>query len=354
MPVKLSTCAVLILLCSTIFLSQTPPAHSAIAIQKLRQIARSDVSEAEWRPGTNQFALAFDGRYDQCEIEIIDGLTGKTIRTLTTDAKPPPHRDLPHTLAWSKDGRWLARGYESGVISVWDLTATSDTPSITLTHTGNGRGGYVDWNYDGTRLLSIWGVDYKEKLYIWDVAQKIITFELAQNSPEGSSQRWALWNPKTDWIARWAVFAGTELFKPDYTTYGGYDPSIAYDFLDRGITDFSAWSPSGTYLAYVVKTNSGSIIGLWNIRTGKLSENFEDELVGRISSPLVWHPSGRYLFAKEPTKSLLYVWNTSTGKLETTLTENIYRMSWSSDGKYFVSWLDDGVAVWQFADSPSS
>ena len=100
-------------------------------------------------------------------------------------------------------------------------------------------------------------------------------------------------------------------------------------------------SSDGTTLSQFGKTGEDKQHFFWNLKTGDQREPFKghfDDIITRTVSKMI-SPDGK-LFVVGKSDGRIQFWNTYTGALETTLTENknwIHSMTYSQDGTLFAA-----------------
>ncbi len=151
------------------------------------------------------------------------------------------------TLAWSPDGRWLAAGSQTGIITVWDGTTGKET----LTFQGHSGAETADW-FTAIITCVAWSPDSRQlastgddkTFRLWDLTTGKETRRLRGHSGRESGANSVAWSPNGRRLASsspegvkiWDVDAGEEIL----TLQDGRQFSLGGKL---------AWSPDGWQLA---------------------------------------------------------------------------------------------------------
>ncbi|HEX8253915.1 MAG TPA: WD40 repeat domain-containing protein [Thermoanaerobaculia bacterium] len=231
-------------------------------------------------------AISPDGR------AIVAGVAKQIVSFAQGESRPRWSRDLrgyASAVAFSPDGRTVAAISSDGTLTLLDAANGAPRQTIALQDSG----GSVAWSRDG-RWLAAGGVDVQ----LWQVGASAapgeprklaghhdLAFALAF-SPDGtrlvsaSLDRTArLWN-----VADGAVVATLETAHPTRLTIGGRPRAIPQQLA---VTS-AAWSPDG---ATFVTAGADRAVHVWDAATGKLRESREGHT--RAITAVAFTPNGR-------------------------------------------------------------
>ena len=347
-----------------------------------------------WSPDGN---LATDGKGS---IALWDPVGGKRVKTLGEKV------GAVRGLAFSPDGKRLAAvadGAElsfAGFVKVWEVESGKEL----LSYVAHSLWAYsLAWSHDGKRLVTgggdnvatVWDADTGRKLQnLWGHTKSVHAVSF---SPSPGSEKIA--TASVDGLIKlWGAESGQELatfrksstgpiwslaFRPDgkRLATSGMDFSIEIwdaarppDYhVQYGDIYFLAASPDGRSIA-----GGGQFAGagatVWGLRTERTFDRISSKnrftFTGHTGiHALAFSTDGRAASASATTDfaappkparpldipriGVIKVWNTTTGKEETTFqghTEQIHALAFSPDGKLLASGTKDGlVKIWDIA-----
>jgi RNA polymerase sigma factor (sigma-70 family) len=238
------------------------------------------------------------------------------------------HTDGVLCLAYSPDGKSLASASKDGTVRVWDVDRGAERLNLTG-HDGEVR--WVTWSPDGKVLAStgadgavrLWDADKGTAVHSWKAhvgGASAVAF-----SPDGKR----LASSGADKTTRlWDLATRQELRK------------VERDKPVRGV----AFSPDGKLVA------SGGTweVLLWDPDTGKEVRRLKGAH-GELSG-VTFSPDGKYVAAFVVSHSLVYVWETATGKRLGDYTGHeaaqVVRLTYSADGRVTSYSADQSIRQW--------
>ncbi|MEL7511414.1 MAG: pentapeptide repeat-containing protein [Cyanobacteria bacterium J06554_3] len=233
------------------------------------------------------------GGGDQGQIEIWDGATGDTLRTI--DA----HTTGIKTLAVSSSGQWLVSGSRDG-LKVWnpqtgELIHSLDAAASTIETVAISpdERSFLSSNQDGT--ITAWDLRTGDARYSIENDAKVWSIAIA---PDGKT----FVSGRGDRTIQQRDLASGALIQ-DFSGHGAAVRSVAI-------------SPDGTTLA---SGSTDETIRLWDMATGRLQTTLEGHS-DRILS-LAISPDGKTL-ASSSTDETIRLWDLPSRQLTTTLDES--------------------------------
>ncbi len=274
----------------------------------------------------NSVAYSRDGKY------IASGSFDKTIRIWNAGTKQQialiPQEDSVLSVAYSPDGKRMASGCIN-TIRIWDIS-TGQQISLLQGHTSYVYS--VAYSPDGKYLAS-GGMDHT--IRIWDIFTGQQVSLLQGHTSEIHS---VTYSPDGNYIASssadhsiriWSVSTGQQVSM--FQGHTSWVFSIAY-------------SPDGDYLASGSMDNS---LRIWNVSTGQQVSMFQGHTSWVFS--IAYSPDGKYLASGSMDNSVR-IWNVSTGQQVSLLqghTSSVQTVAYSPDGNYIASGsTDHSIRIW--------
>lgn len=339
-------------------------------------------------------------------VQLWDRNTGRVVRLIgkaqnlyrATSWMPA---DIP-PVALAPDGKSVAIGDGDGTIALWGVADGKEIRRWKVSPAGPIA--QLVFAPDGQSLVS---KDFEQVLYLWDVAdgkklrqfgappgkdkwiKGVHGYGMPAFSPDGKFLTAGVWvnrDPSVAVVKRWEVASGKELpeiegtgeayqsltVAPDGRTLAWGYPNGSIRIRDMVANkELSAIAPpakSGCFGAEMVfspdskllaaRRDSGAMIGLWEVATGKEVRQFQDTEIGvarhgnYLSSNhgmLAFAPDGKTL-AVSTAANTVHQWDVASGKEIGQLPRHhggIINLAVAADGKTAVSrGGDDRVRVW--------
>jgi WD40 repeat protein len=294
----------------------------------LREFGPGAGRSVAWSPDGKMLAVPFgDG-----SIRLLDPESGSVRQTLQG------HNGRVMSVAFNRDGSWLASGDEDGAVHPWRSNRGTFSPYFTSgSRNHKGPVTSVAWSPDGKYIAS---ASEDHTAAVWDAAFGTNRFFITGYTDYVES---VAWSPDGSKLAT----AGNN------ETIGLWDASNGKPLRTlRGHGDFVmsvAWSPDGKKLASASKEQT---VRLWDV----FDEQSVDTLRGHAGSipAVAWSPKGN-LLASADNRGEIRLWDGSTHRLLRVLTISgepetsraFYSVAWSPDGKTLASASGDGrIRLW--------
>ncbi|EIW74189.1 WD40 repeat-like protein [Coniophora puteana RWD-64-598 SS2] len=265
-------------------------------------------------------------------VRIWDAKSGRQVGGAMSD-----HTGHVNSIAYSPDGRSLASTGDDAIVRFWDVE-NAGTASVQVLAHHEGFLMAVRYSPDG-HFIARGGKD--QRLEIWDAAR--LTMKVAYEDHDGLLRSVA-WEPSGKRVATGCADRKVRIF--DLTK-----PDIATLLIEghRGEVNTVSYSPDGSFLASGSDDRS---LRLWDSQTGKAAKSPFRGHKDWVTT-VAWSPDSTRIISGSTDKTVR-VWDVSRGQtlfngpLYAHL-ENIWSVSYSPDGKLFVS-TDFGhhprVQVW--------
>jgi WD40 repeat protein len=230
------------------------------------------------------------------------------------------------SVAWSPDDRFIAAGSYDGTVWVFNLEEAAHT--VTL-QGHEATVDDVDWNSDGTRLVS--AGDWDQSVILWDMT----SYQSIRRLETPNFIYSVAFSPDSQRIA---VGGETGLFIFPSTLEVGGDgrDQLAYQYI-RGYSSVLAWGHSGQQIAFGTQTfplsngeRPNAHIFIVDANDPTLSHDFESSW-GSIAG-LAWSPDDRLLAAYHQD-DLVSILDTRTESIVETFTG-------SGPSRYSIGHLD--------------
>ena len=230
-------------------------------------------------------------------------------------------------MSWSPDGRFLAAGYQTDKVRIWDKDG--EEPGEHLQH--EKLVSSVAWSPNG-ELLASGSADNKIRIWNW-----VTSHVLKELIGHEDFIRDLAWSPDGKTLASVSKDGTIRLWD---TTTGKIKISSKCSFWVLCV----AWSPNGEILA---TGDGGSKIRLWN----PINMQNNRLLIGHRSwvDDIVWSKDGEKIVSVSGD-STIKIWDVKTARLKNTIeghTKKIRSVSLSSDGSLLATQADDGkLKIW--------
>jgi hypothetical protein len=218
------------------------------------------------------------------------------------------HRTPVQTLAWSRDGKWIASASEDE-LHIWDTVTGKER----IIHNLAICPSVSDWSRDG-KWIALGHQD--GKLTFWEEATDQLRTDTLNNAEEITG---LAWSPLNEHVAvltqdKLRIYDQCHTLQWESHRYPGIETL--------------AWSPDGTRLAL---GGNDTYVHLINAMTGKHLQKYKKH--GSVIQILAWAPDSQWLASvgKEPA---ILIWDAASGKKRRTIRElsTIDVLSWSPDG----------------------
>jgi WD40 repeat protein len=245
------------------------------------------------------------------------------------------------SIRWSPNGEFIAGGYSSGTLRVWNAS----TGEILMEVQGRPNSiTDVAWSPDGLRLASTNAVD--AFVQVWNVADSSLVTELNGEAFNGGVA-YVAWNPRGTMLAS-IVFSETSPLRI-WSVQG--DQFELLPISDSFAAFDLEWSPDGNQLAVA------SFNGVFTFNAFS-PENFVKTNVAPPALHLAWSPDSLHLAASD-MEGLIYLVNTQTAQTISTMQgrardneHGISTLAWSPDGQRLaVDDWDGTIQIWDTATS---
>ena len=312
----------LILLLAMIWLYITPAASIAQEIERPRFLTK-----LQWRV-QDDLAIALGKRQEE------------GYGVWFYDANLQPLRMLPFLpdqatiLKWSPDGTRFLMGRDIVYTETFKVVASLPSQSLSL----------GDWSHDSTQLLA-WVDRWKTTwLGFFDVEQGMFVRQIPVKNAIGDDS--VFWSPDNRYFLRPYSDKPHEIISAD-------DGHLISKLIreDHSYMGVFSWSPDGSYLAgsliEEVESDTPGIlpdalspmiasVAVWDILTGEIVQFFSP--LHDFVTAVTWHPY-KPLLAVSTSASLIYVWNTETGREITafTLEDRVYGLTFSPFGGLLIA-----------------
>lgn len=276
------------------------------------------VNTLAWSPTGQQVAIVTNRN-----ISIVDGQSGKVLRTLPTSDQPlfssaasggtllssrfPASGGAAfRNLAWSPDGSQIAVSLfgdaaASPGLLVWNVQ-TGATQHLPLKSGYNTWGG-VSWSSNGEYLAAdIAQTAYTDPLsqsgiIVWKVATRQVVLQKNTGSVPDINVTLA-WQPGTLNVAQIGVVKTGNSYASTIFLVDGITGKIL-NHLTVPVSDVLTWSPDGKYLAYTspADVDNGNTAQILDASTWKVVYTYQDEK--NIINELAWSPDGHSIATGE-------------------------------------------------------
>ncbi len=295
-------------------------------------------------------------------------MTLEAAAELLAEVKP---REAIYALAWNPNGKELATGDASGVVTLWDLETGLEkrrlegtsraVHSLTFSPCGRWLAAGSDagkvrlWDLDTSgqaRLFKGWSVAFSPRGESLAIGTKDGLVKIQDPRPQGAELlRWRAHNERIAVLA-WHP-EGTALATGSWDrTVKVWDSSDGR-FLRRLKEDHGervnglSWSSGGDLLASAA---ADSTVRIWDPETGEELRRLGDHSVS--ATAVVWHPEG-HTVASASRDSTVRLWSYISGRemvqLEDHLGE-VFAVDFNPSGSLLASGSEEGlIGIWDFS-----
>jgi serine/threonine protein kinase len=223
------------------------------------------------------------------------------------------------SIAWSPNGKFIAAGYQSATIRVWDTT----TKSLDGAYAGVFN---IAWSPDSKYIASS---DDAGSILVWEALTEKDVLTHSGGFP-------VAWSPNGKYIASgsgntvevWAALTGNRI-----TMYRGHSARVSA----------IAWSPDSRYIASGGGFEDGTV-QVWEATTGNIIAKYNGDSSKNVES-VAWSHDGIYILGG--TENSVYKLEASTGKPTLNYQDSYYASTvvWSPNDKYVLFCNQSGVIV---------
>jgi WD40 repeat protein len=266
----------------------------------------------------------------------------------------------PRNLDWSPNGQALAVGYADGYVRIYNMLNHPDDlstiqPRLTITSfltTENLTFLGLAWSPDGTRLAGV--VD--RTVHVWDTATgDILATYTADDKLVGMSA--ISWSPFGD-LTYGSVISDNSLppivRPPTIESDGSISnkPPTTYPWT---ITNYTAWSPDGKWIAQAGTTFTSYRSGYPRLYLYDSQGNLQLDLTSKFpnigqASAIRWDATSTYLAIANSYNVLIY--NPLTQATLTIPTPHIGKLAWQPNGNLLAGVsFEQGMTIWEVTDS---
>jgi WD40 repeat protein/serine/threonine protein kinase len=248
-----------------------------------------------------------------------------------------PDTSEVNSLAFSRDGEFLASAVGDGTVKVWDSRTGKQIGTTLKAHTGSVFS--VAFHPDGKHLAST-GADKKVRVWEWETGRMVFEGPSGANHNRGTAYGVAFGPDPND--RRLAVGSDGRVYVWDWEKNELVFPRTLQVHTDKGIN--VAFSRDGRRLA---SGGWGDKIIIWNAETG---EHLHTLTNTSKTSAMVFSRDGRWLVSASFGRRL-DVWDTTTGERVKTFPAGdglVLGVAASADGSRLASaGQDKTVRIWE-------
>jgi WD40 repeat protein len=298
------------------------------------QVTESDIAMVAWDAR---------GRF----IGIIDTHNIVSIWNIQTadiiDSFSGGHGDSIASVKWSPDEMILASGSGDGTVRLWDGNTGEE---LALFQGHKGLVSDIDWNSDGTMLVSVTSGAENHEIIVWDIKQKKAILSLLRTEYLYSVS----WQPNSNLITVGGSENNSSVLVLDLST-GEISDVIEGAFSDS-INSIS-WNNDGTLLAVggshetsVFRGEYKGFLEIWTGQNGDINTQTQEIQTEMDDIDLLtWNETTDELAIL--SRDSIYIWDAKEQTLTLSMSAtNTMALAWGPDENQLTSSTNDETYIW--------